>query len=478
VRRQTPHVLWLLLIWICALLILSSCASSTSSSTSARNTSTPFPVQQRTPTVIATTHTQARQLSAVQALLAHPEAASQRVLLQVPSSLRTGIFSENRYLNVPPHFQIALYAQVPGARFMAETPDGNLLVSQPDKGDVVLVRPASDGSVPRSSIFVQGLRRPHDIVFHTIGSTTYVYISESNAVSRFVYRAGDTQAQQRQVVVANLPDSSLPELHGAYGHELKNIALDTNHKLYVSIGSSCNACVSDTTSDPVRGAIYQYNADGTQGLLYARGLRNAEGLAFVPGTSELWGAVNNRDNIAYPFQDASGRYQQVIPEYVDNHPPDEFMHITQGANYGWPFCNPNPEKGMEHMPFDRDVQLNADGHINCATMTRIDKGIQAHSAPLGLTFLQDPSEQGRSGALIGLHGSWNRTRRTGFNLIYFPWNMQQQQPEQQIDLVTGWMVNETDYPWGRPVDAIADKQGSILISDDSAGAIYKLTYQA
>jgi glucose/arabinose dehydrogenase len=117
-------------------------------------------------------------------------------------------------------------------------------------------------------------------------------------------------------------------------------------------------------------------------------------------------------------------------------------------------------------------------------MTRIDKGIQAHSAPLGLTFLSDATDPAdlhsmhRSGALISLHGSWNRTIRTGFKVIYFPWNMQTQQLGQPIDLVTGWMQNTTDYPWGRPVDAIVDQQGNILISDDQAGAVYKLTYQA
>jgi len=479
VRTRTRQVSSLIIAWICSLLLLSGCTSSVNSAAQPAMP-TPASTAQRHATGIA------RQ-SAMQALLMGSGTANQRVQLQVAPALRTGVFAQDRYLNVPAHFQISLYARVPGARFMAETPDGHVLVSQPGQGDVLLIRPASNGGTPQTLVFAKGLRKPHDIVFHTIDATTYVYITESNAVDRFVYHTGDTQAQGRQVIISNLPDSSLPELHGIYGHELKNIAIDGYNKLYLSIGSSCNACISDTLSNPVRGAIYQYNADGTRGHLYARGLRNGEGLGFVPGTNELWAAINNRDNLAYPFQDTTGQYQKVVPGYVDNHPPDEFARITQGANYGWPFCNPDPNNGMNHMPFDRDVQTNADGHVDCNTMTRIDKGIQAHSAPLGLTFLSnatnstnptDLHDMHRSGALISLHGSWNRTIRTGFKVIYFPWNMQTQQPEQQMDLVTGWMQNTTDYPWGRPVDAIVDQQGNILISDDEAGAVYKLTYQA
>ena len=309
---------------------------------------------------------------------------------------------------------------------MAVAPNGDLLVSNPGAGVVKLVRPNPSGD-PIISDYVTGLGRPHDIVFHSINSTTYVYISEKNQISRFVYNPGDTVAHDRQIVVSDLPDASLSELHGAYGHELKNIALDSTHKLYVSIGSTCNACESDTLSDPVRGAIYQYDADGSNGRLFARGLRNAEGLAFIPGTTTLWAAVNNRDNIAYPYQDATGNYGKVLSSYVDNHPPEEFTRVRDGGNYGWPFCNPNPDSasGYDTMPFDRDVEFNATGaKLDCSTADSISKGIQAHSAPLGLTFLQDTNFPAlyRDGVTIGLHGSWNRTTPTGYKVIYFPWD--------------------------------------------------------
>ena len=137
---------------------------------------------------------------------------------------------------------------------------------------------------------------------------TYVYVTETNQVNRYVYTPGALTPGTRQVVVSGLPDASSPELNGTYGHELKNIALDGNDKLYVSIASTCNVCTSDTQSTPVRAAIYVYNADGSNGRLFARGLRNAEGLAMIPGTNTLWVVVNNRDDIAYPFNDGSGNY--------------------------------------------------------------------------------------------------------------------------------------------------------------------------
>jgi len=401
------------------------------------------------------------------------------VALTVPAGLANSPFDVARSLQVPAGFAIAVYARVPGARFMALTPDGNLLVSQPGAGKVSLVRPGSAGGLPVVTDFVTGLRNPHDMVFHTIGSTTYFYLAESNQINRYVYQAGDLTGQGRQVVIAGLPDASTPELQGAYGHQLKNIALDGNHKLYVSIASTCNACLSDTQSDPVRGAIYQYDADGSNRRLFARGLRNAEGLAFVPGTNTLWVAVNNRDNTPYPFDDGTGKYGQVLAEYVDNHPPDEFTQVNDGANYGWPFFNPNPDSstGLDNMPFDRDYDFNRDGHVDVATMTRISKGIPAHSAALGLTFLQGTSFPAAysSGAVIALHGSWNRTAPTGYKVVYFPWNATTQTPGAQADLVAGFTGAGMGSVWGRPVDVAVDPQGRLLISDDQSGTIYQLT---
>jgi hypothetical protein len=236
----------------------------------------------------------------------------------------------------------------------------------------------------------------------------------------------------------------------------------------------------------VRGSIYRYNADGTGGRLFARGLRNAEGLAIAPGTGVLWAVVNNRDNVAFPFHmdwsgDGKDDYGRVMQSYIDNHPPEEFTRVRAGANYGWPFCNPNPAtpSGLNSMPFDRDVQLNATGsRLNCSLATRADKGIQAHSAPLGLTFLQGRNVPAayRNGAAIALHGSWNRATRTGYKVVFFPWDLAADRPGAQIDLVTGWVT--AGGVWGRPVDVAVAPDGSLYVSDDKSGTVYRITYRA
>lgn len=296
--------------------------------------------------------------------LAAPPGAMIRARVNVPDALRKGAFSTDRFLNIPPGFQISVLANVPGARFMAVTPNADVVVSQPDAGQVTLLRPASKGAVPLSFTFVSGLRRPHDIVFHTINGTNYVYIAETNQIDRFRYIAGDTVAREREVIITGLPDSHTSGVGGAYAHELKNIAFGGDGHLYVAVGSSCNVCASDLATSQVRAAIYQYNANGTGSRLFATGLRNAEGVRFLPGTDTLWAAVNNRDNLPYPVQDSSGNYGKVIGSYVDDHPPDLFTAVRDGGNYGWPFCDSNPDKGPDRMPFDLDYDTNRDSPVD------------------------------------------------------------------------------------------------------------------
>jgi len=408
---------------------------------------------------------------------------SSQVQLQVPPSMATSPFNTPRFLTVPTNFTIAVYTRIPGARFLAATPDGNLLVSRPGAGTISLVRPNPNGD-PLVSSYATGLARPHDLVFYTAGATTYLYVAEKHRVIRYTWTNGNLTAPGLQVIVSGLPDASTPGLGGNYGHELKNIAISPAGKLYVSIASTCNVCASDDNATPVRASIHEYNTDGTGGRLFARGLRNAEGLAILPGTNTLWVVVNNRDNIAYPFHsdfngDGSDDYGKVMQGYVDDHPPEEFTSVRDGGNYGWPYCNPNPNSpsGLVNMPLDLDVQTNASGAKNCGTMDRVSRGIQAHSAPLGLLFLQNTAfpTTFRNSAVAALHGSWNRSSNVGYKVVYFPWDAATQQPTGEADLVSGFATASSS--WGRPVDVAVDAQGSMFISDDAAGAVYKLTQQ-
>jgi glucose/arabinose dehydrogenase len=402
--------------------------------------------------------------------------------LEVPQAYADAApFDQARSLNVPAGFGVRLWARVPKARFMARAPNGDILASVPNEDKVVLLRARAD-SVPEQFDFAAGLRKPHDMVFQKIGEVTYLYIAETNRVTRSVYQAGETTSGNREVVVDNLPDASTPELQGSYGHELKNIAFGPDGKLYVSIASSCNACTTDAVSDPVRGAIYQYSADGKDRRLFAQGVRNAEGLDFIPGANTLWVAVNSRDDISFPLDadfdgDGDSDLGKVVPTYVDDNPPELFTAVRDGGNYGWPFCNSLPNPTMSNLDAVPDYDFNRDqSRLNCAAVARASKGIRAHSAPLGFSFLHNSNvpEAYRKGAVVALHGCWNCTTLRGYKVVYFPFD-DAGNAGAEVDLVSGFMTDPVGGSfWGRPVDAIADGNRGILISDDYAGAIYQL----
>ena len=415
------------------------------------------------------------------AVLAKPAGAQVLVNVEVRQTFRGAPFDRERLLKMPPGAKISVLARVDKARFLAVSPRGDILVSQPSTGKILILRKVSPSEVKVQEL-ISGLRLPHGMAFQRLGDKLYLYVGESNRISRFVYSNGSVTAADEEILVPDLPDRSSPNLGGAYGHELKNIVIGPDQTLYVDIASATNADPSDTRSDPVRSAIYRYDLEGKNRRLVATGIRNAEGLGFLPGTNQLWAVVNERDNIGYPFKNGWGNhstsdYGRVMQSYVDDHPPDEFIHVKEGANYGWPFANPNPDKGLDNMPFDPDYDTNRDwSNFPEGSFTRIDKGIPAHSAPLGFSFLQATRVPlpYRHGAVVALHGSWDRSRKTGYKIIFFPW-LASGQPGAQVDLVTGWLDDATQRFWGRPVDIVPDLEGNLLISDDDAGAIYKLT---
>jgi glucose/arabinose dehydrogenase len=420
-------------------------------------------------------------LTTIRSSATEPPHALVPMTVEVPLSLRTTPFDEDRVLMVPPGFKISVVARIPLARFIMPLSASDILVATPSDGTISLVRIQADETATVSSL-IEDLHNPHGMALHRSDDKLYLYVGESNEVSRFLITVGATSAGEKAVIVPNLPDSSSPELHGPYGHELKNLVIGPDNKLYVDIASSTNTDPSDTTSNPVRSAIYQYDLDGGNGRIFARGIRNAEGLTFVPGTNELWAAVMETDDILYPFRNSwqgsgSNDYGEFITSYVDDHPPDEFIHVKDGANYGWPFANPNPDtpNGLDNMPFAPNYKTNPDwSKYPESTFTRIDKGIQAHSSPLGIAFLQDSKvpEPFHNGVALALHGSFDRTRKTGYKVIFFPW--QEGRPGPQIDLITGWLDDQSQSQWGRPVDVKPANDGSLFISDDYSGTIYRL----
>ena len=297
------------------------------------------------------------------------------------------------------------------------------------------------------------------MAWHFSGST--LYVAESDGVSSYTY--ADGEVFDRRVVAPDLPDAKSLDLRGAYAHALKSVAVGTDGAVYFSIGSTANISAEDRTATPPRATIMRVPPGGGAAAAVATGVRNGTGLAFAPDGS-LWTAVNNRDNVARP---SDGRADSG---YVNEHPPESVARLTPGRELGWPYCNPDgPPPGMR---FIRDVQTNPDGaKLDCATLPPVEQGLGAHSAPLGMSFATLPEPYG-AGALIGVHGSWNRTPPRAPEVSFFPWRDGTLADQQTL---VGGFQNADGSRWGRPVAAVVGPDAAVYITDDAAGAVYRLS---
>ncbi|AKK30146.1 gluconolaconase [Mycobacterium sp. EPa45] len=384
------------------------------------------------------------------------------VPVAVPAELGGTPFDMPRRALVPPGWTMAVWARVPKARLAAWAPDGALLVSVPAAGRVLRLVPARPR--PQQSVLLDGLDQPHGLAFD--GGT--LYVAESDEVDAFDYRG--SVADGRRVVAGGLPDDRSPELGGAYAHALKSVAVGRDGAVYFSIGSTGNITADDRTAEPPRATIMRIPPEGGPARPFATGVRNGTGLAVAPDGA-VWTAVNNRDQVPDPRPGPSyGR----ITDYVNDNPPESVARLTPGRELGWPYCNPDVGDGPA---FVRDVQTNADGSkLDCAALPPVEQTLGAHSAPLGLSFttgaLPPPYD---SGALAGVHGSWNRTPARAPEVSFFAWDAGSLASTlgPQRTLVGGFQ-DQDGSRWGRPVAAVAGPDGAVYITDDYAGAVYRL----
>jgi len=401
-----------------------------------------------------------------------------RSALRVPDALDGAPFDAARTVDAPRGWTVSVWARVDGARLAAWTPDGRLLVSRPESGDVQVLTPGgTPGAAPRTTTLVSGLTRPHGLAFR--GGT--LYVAESDRVDAYDY--ADGAVSRRRTVVSGLPDASTPELRGAYAHALKSVAVGTDGALYVSVGSTGNVSPEDRSASPERAAILRVQDGRT--TTFARGVRNGTGLAIAPDGS-VWTAVNNRDRIAYPYDrafDGTGGSDlgAVLQPYVNDHPLEPIAKLTAGRDLGWPYCDPDPDvdPGAAGTAFDysdrafvRDQETNADGsRLDCAALPRVEQGLPAHSAPLGMSFVGPGVLPAGPGALVGVHGSWNRTPPRAPEVAFLPWRNGTLQAART--LLAGFQAADGSR-WGRPVAAVAGPDGAVYVTDDEAGAVYRM----
>ena len=338
-------------------------------------------------------------------------------------------------LRVPPGFTVTVYAaRVPGVRFMAIGPDGAVYASQPELGRIIRLPDANhDGVADTVTVVTAGLNKPHGLAFHK-GA---LYVANTDGVVRLTLGPVGA-ANSRPAYVNHYP--------GDGGHWTRTIVFGADSAMFVSVGSTCNLCVEQS---PERAAVLRFNEDGSGKQVFASGLRNAVGLAVHPVTGELWASQNERDN---------------LPPDHENLPPEEINILVSGGDYGWPYCFgdrvPNPEY--------HDA-------ARCASTVPPVLAMQAHSAPLGMTFLAAATtfpQDYRGDLLLAFHGSWNRNSPTGAKVVRV--HVTNGKPQSVSDFVTGWQqVNGAR--WGRPVDIVVAADGSVLISDDESGTIYRVT---
>jgi glucose/arabinose dehydrogenase len=331
-------------------------------------------------------------------------------------------------------FGLSVFAQgLSGPRMMALAPDGRLCVAERGAARIVCLPDRDgDGVADGVQVIASGLRAPSSIAFYSDGS---LYVGETQQILRLSQPDQAGVFQAREVVVEGLPSG---------GHNTRTVLFSPDGSaLFVSVGSSCNVCVEE---DERRATVMRYTPDGRDGQVFARGLRNAVGITFRPGTDELWATNNGRDWLG------------------DDAPPETVHLVRQGDDAGWPRCH-----------VGRIVDPEFGGPDACQGVAPPLVEMQAHSAPLGLTFYtgQQFPERYHGGLFVAFHGSWNRTVPTGYKVVWVPVNDGTPGPVQ--DFATGWLRADGSY-WGRPVDVLTAPDGSLFVSDDDRGNIYRIFY--
>lgn len=334
-------------------------------------------------------------------------------------------------VQAPRGLTVSVFAEGLGSpRFMALDDEGVVYVADPAGGRIVrLPDDNGDGVADSTTAILDNLDQPHSLVFHD----GWLYVGETDAVVRSRDANADGVYDAPEVVVPDLPTG---------GHWSRTVVFGPDGMLYLSIGSSCNVC---NEKDERRAAVLRYAADGTNGELFSTGLRNAVGLAF-DSAGRLWATNNGRDGMG------------------DDVPPETINLLTQGADFGWPRCHagniPDPEFA---------------GDRGCEDVTPPAVTMQAHSAPLGLAFA-DPNTLGGAWAgslLVAFHGSWNRSEPTGYKVVLLPF-VDGQPTGQVIDFLSGFLLDSGE-SWARPVDVLPMPDGSVLVSDDAGGRIFRIS---
>jgi len=366
---------------------------------------------------------------------------------------------------VPPGFKAELFAEgLSGPRIIRVAPNGDVFVAETRAGRIRVLRAADGAAKPSASeVFASGLRGPFGIAFFPLGDNPqFVYVANTDSVVRFAYHSGDLKASAApKTVVAGLP-------HG-YGHSTRDIVFTSDdRRMLVSVGSASNdgeglgappGGLESWSREHAAGAIWGYETDraavlsfdpdGKDKKIFATGIRNCVGLAIEPQSGTAWCSTNERDGLG----------DNLVPDYV--------TRVRENAFYGWPWFYIGGNEDPRHKGERPDLKDK---------VTIPDVLLQAHSASLGMTFYAGnsfPAEY-RGDGFAAEHGSWNRSKRTGYKVIRI--RMKDGVPTGEYeDFVTGFVVSDSEV-WGRPVGVAAAHDGALLVSEDGNGTIWRISH--
>jgi glucose/arabinose dehydrogenase len=351
-----------------------------------------------------------------------------------------------------------------GPRVIRVAPNGDVFVAESEGGSVRAFRLDQDRARPvQNEVFAAGLKAPYGLAFYPPGpQPQYLYVGTPSKVVRYPYRNGDLKASGPAETVALLPNGG--------GHWTRDIVFSRDGQtLFVAVGSKSNVAEGEAlpsmqeieklekehglgaSSGPEfeRASVLAFAPDGSARRNYANGLRNCSGLRLRPGADELWCVVNERDMLG------------------DNLPPDYVTHVQENAFYGWPWFYIGAHADPRHLGERPEL---------ASKTTTPDVLLQPHSAPLGLAFydaVQFPAEF-RGDAFVTMHGSWNRAKHTGYKVVRIAFRNGQPTGEYE-DFLTGFVLDDTRV-WGRPVDVAVAPDGSLLVSEDGNGTIWRVYY--
>ena len=344
----------------------------------------------------------------------------------------------------PPGFTVEAFATgLAAPRLLRTAPDGEVFVAETGQGVIAILHDSGRGRPAAVRTYAQGLDEPFGLAFYPPGPEPHwLYVGTVGAVLRFPYRNGDAVARgPAETIVPRLPIG---------GHQTRDVVFSQDgRKLLVSLGSQSND-QEGGSDESWRADILEFDPDGKAMRRFAGGIRNPVGLAIHPLTGDLWAAVNERDGLG------------------DNLPPDYVTRVHEGAFYGWPWFYIGGHQDPRHRGEHPDLAP----HVAVP-----DVLIQPHSAPLQLaiyTGTQFPAEY-RGDVFVALHGSWNRSLPTGYKVVRVTLHEGKPTGAYQ-DFLTGF-VTADGKAWGRPVGVAVAADGSLLVSEDAGGTVWRVSYE-